>query len=116
VHLAGGRWVTLRAARIGAAGPGPGGDIAVTIEETTPDERLELFIRAFALSPREGELLRLLATGADTRAISQSMFLSEHTVQDHLKSIFAKTSARSRQALLARAVGVRTPEPPPRVV
>jgi DNA-binding CsgD family transcriptional regulator len=105
VHLAGGRWVTLRAARIGTSTPGPGGDIAVTIEETTPDERLELFIRAFALSPRESELLRLLATGADTRTISQSMYLSEHTVQDHLKSIFAKTSAANRRTLLARAAG-----------
>lgn len=103
VHLAGGRWVTLRAARIGMAGLDVGVDIAVTIEETTTDERMELFIRAFGLSPRESELLRLLATGADTRTISGSMFLSEHTVQDHLKSIFAKTSAANRRTLLARA-------------
>jgi DNA-binding CsgD family transcriptional regulator len=33
------------------------------------------------------------------------MFLSEHTVQDYLKSIFAKTSVRSRRALLTRALG-----------
>jgi DNA-binding CsgD family transcriptional regulator len=33
------------------------------------------------------------------------MFLSEHTVQDHLKSIFAKTSARNRRILLSRALG-----------
>ena len=33
------------------------------------------------------------------------MFLSRHTVQDHLKSIFAKTSVHSRRALLARVVG-----------
>jgi DNA-binding CsgD family transcriptional regulator len=33
------------------------------------------------------------------------MFVSEHTVQDHLKSIFTKTSVRSRGALLSRALG-----------
>jgi DNA-binding CsgD family transcriptional regulator len=33
------------------------------------------------------------------------MFVSENTVQDHLKSIFDKSTARSRGALLARALG-----------
>jgi DNA-binding CsgD family transcriptional regulator len=33
------------------------------------------------------------------------MFLSGHTVQDHLKSIFAKTGTRTRRTLLSRALG-----------
>jgi DNA-binding CsgD family transcriptional regulator len=33
------------------------------------------------------------------------MFLSENTVQDQLKSIFAKTGTSNRRTLLARAVG-----------
>jgi hypothetical protein len=33
------------------------------------------------------------------------MFLSEHTVQDHLKSIFGKTGTRTRRVLLARVLG-----------
>jgi DNA-binding CsgD family transcriptional regulator len=98
VHLAAGLWLTLRAARIG-------GNIAVTIEESTAVERLDLFARASALSARESELLAHLASGADTREVAGHMFLSEHTVQDHLKSIFAKTQTRSRKALLARALG-----------
>jgi DNA-binding CsgD family transcriptional regulator len=32
------------------------------------------------------------------------MFVSEHTVQDHLKSIFTKTDTRTRRALLARVL------------
>lgn len=98
VHLSGGRWVTLRAARIGE-------DIAVTIEETTPGARVSLFTRAFGLSAREAELLGHLVGGSDTREVAARMFLSEHTVQDHLKSIFAKTSAHSRRTLLARVLG-----------
>ena len=98
VHLSAGLWLTLRAARIGA-------DIAVTIEESTPAERLDLFARACALSTRESELLTHLGSGADTREVAGRMFLSEHTVQDHLKSVFAKTQTRSRKALLARALG-----------
>jgi DNA-binding CsgD family transcriptional regulator len=98
VHLAAGLWLTLRAARIGA-------DIAVAIEESTPAERLDLFARACALSTRESELLAHLGSGADTREVAGKMFLSEHTVQDHLKSVFAKTQTRSRKILLARALG-----------
>jgi DNA-binding CsgD family transcriptional regulator len=43
--------------------------------------------------------------GTDTREVAQRMFLSENTVQDHLKAIFAKTAARSRRTLLSRALG-----------
>jgi len=54
---------------------------------------------------RERELLFHLAQGHDTREVAASMFLSPHTVQDHLKSVFAKTGTRSRRLLLARALG-----------
>jgi DNA-binding CsgD family transcriptional regulator len=97
-HLDGGGWLTLRAARIDD-------NIAVSIEVSSPTETLDLFRRAAGLTVREAELLDLLAAGADTRAAAQRMFLSEHTIQDHLKSVFAKTGTRSRRELLARATG-----------
>ena len=105
VHLSGGTWLTLRAARIGAGPTTDEQDIAVTIEATSPAERTSVFARAFGLSARESELLSHLVTGSDTHHIAQQMFLSEHTVQDHLKSIFAKTSTRNRRTLLARSAG-----------
>jgi DNA-binding CsgD family transcriptional regulator len=105
VHLASGVWLTLRAARIGEPVPSGERDIAITIESTSSAERMALFVRACGLTAREAELLGHLVTGSDTRHIAQRMFLSEHTVQDHLKSIFAKTQTRNRRALLARAVG-----------
>lgn len=105
VHLSDGVWLTLRAARIGSVGSPPERAIAVTIEETSPTDRAALFASAFGLSPREGELLRHLVAGSDTRDLAHQMSLSEHTVQDHLKSIFAKTSVHNRPTLLARALG-----------
>jgi DNA-binding NarL/FixJ family response regulator len=112
-HLADGFWLTLRAARLatseqepGAATPGTA-TLVVTIEEASAVERLELFGRAFGLSAREHQLLGLLATGSDTRAMARQMSLSEHTVQDHFKSIFAKTGAHDRVTVLSRALGTR---------
>lgn len=107
VHLAEGFWVTLRAARLGTSDATGPRAIAVTLEETSPSERMEVFLRCFALSPRESELTRLLATGGDTRDLARRLSVSEHTIQDHLKSIFAKTGSRNRTALLSRAFGTR---------
>jgi DNA-binding CsgD family transcriptional regulator len=111
-HLAGGFWLTMRAARLSPddkpAGPsGRGNTLAVTLEEASAAERLDVFSRAFALTAREHELLGLLANGSDTRAMARQMSLSEHTVQDHLKSIFTKTSAHDRVTVLSRALGTR---------
>ncbi len=96
VHLRDVGWLTLRAARISD-------DIAVSIERASPADQLDLLQRSAGLTPRETELLNLLATGADTRVIAKQMRLSEHTVQDHLKAIFAKTGATNRRDLVARA-------------
>jgi len=108
-HLADGFWLVLRAARLSSDQPvaDRAATIVVTIEEASASERLELFGRAFGLSVREYELTGLLATGCDTRMMARRMSLSEHTIQDHLKSIFAKTGAHDRVAVLSRALGTR---------
>jgi len=115
VHLADGFWLTLRAARLasdestGDASNSTHGrpSVVVTVEEASAVERLELFARAFGLTAREDELLRLLAIGSDTRAMARQMSVAEHTMQDHLKSIFTKTGARDRITVLSRALGTR---------
>lgn len=108
VHLGNGAWLTLRAARVSPAdrsAPAADSDIAVSIEAASPAERADLSARAHTLSPRETDLLLLLLQGADTRTVAARLFLSEHTVQDHLKSVFAKTGAHTRRVLLARVTG-----------
>lgn len=99
VHLGGARWVTVSAARM------DGGNIAVTIEPSTPAQRREVFALAHALSPREREVLDELVTGADSPTIAERLVISEHTVNDHVKSILAKTGLTTRPRLLARIAG-----------
>jgi DNA-binding CsgD family transcriptional regulator len=91
----------------GAGQPGDG-RIAVTVEPVAVTGRIELYGRACGLTGRERELLHRLARGADTRLLAREMRLSPHTVQDHHKSVFAKTGCGSRGVLLARALGTST--------
>jgi DNA-binding NarL/FixJ family response regulator len=98
VHLGGSRWVTLRADRLGQ-------NIAVSIEPATPTERIDLLGRASGLSARESETLTLLAAGLENKQIAAALVVSEHTATDHVKAVLAKTGARTRQVLLARALG-----------
>jgi DNA-binding NarL/FixJ family response regulator len=55
------------------------------------------------LSPRELEVLRLLATGATNRAIAEQLVLSERTVDRHVSNIFGKLGVSSRAAATAYA-------------
>jgi len=57
-----------------------------------------------ALTPRELEIIRLIATGATNREIGLSLFLSEHTVKNHVKSILAKLHVQNRSQVVAWAV------------
>jgi DNA-binding CsgD family transcriptional regulator len=55
------------------------------------------------LTPREVEVIRLVATGRTNRAIAADLFLSEKTVARHLSNIFTKLDLPSRAAATAYA-------------
>jgi two-component system, NarL family, response regulator YdfI len=57
------------------------------------------------LSPRESEILNLLAAGLGNKEIALRLKISDHTVKFHVTSIFNKLSASSRTE--AVAVGIR---------
>ena len=57
----------------------------------------------FGLSPRELEVLRLVAGGSSNREIATTLVISEHTVARHLQNIFAKLGLSSRTAATAFA-------------
>ena len=55
------------------------------------------------LTPREIEVLRLVAEGLNNQAIGERLFVSEHTVHRHVANIFSKLSVSSRAAAVAQA-------------
>jgi DNA-binding NarL/FixJ family response regulator len=48
------------------------------------------------LTPRESDVLRLIAAGKSNREIARALFVSEATVKTHVNRIFAKTGSRDR--------------------
>ena len=94
-----GRWAQLEASPlIGSAQ----GQIAITIEPTSGERLVVLLLAAYGLSAREREVSRQVLAGHSTTEIADRLVISPHTVQDHLKSVFAKTGVRSRGELIAR--------------
>lgn len=94
-----GHWLTLR----GDCSRAPDGTVASTvlvIEPSQPSEILPLVVAAHGLTAREQEVLTELASGRATCEIAARLAISEHTVRDHVKSLFAKTGTGSRGELV----------------
>ncbi|MFE6970779.1 response regulator [Isoptericola sp. NPDC057653] len=61
-----------------------------------------------ALTPREAELLTLLAQGLSNRELGRRLFISEATVKTHLAHVYAKLGVESRAAAVAHALRGQT--------
>ncbi|MFL4475243.1 LuxR C-terminal-related transcriptional regulator [Paeniglutamicibacter sp. MACA_103] len=105
VHVGAGVWARLSASRMNTPAGGAAAPIAVTIQDALPAERLAVFERSFALSPRECQLLELAGSGLDTAALADALGIGRYTVQDQFKSLFGKCGVQSRGALVAMAAG-----------
>ncbi|GAB2480847.1 helix-turn-helix transcriptional regulator [Jatrophihabitans fulvus] len=105
VPSASGRWLTLQALPLGSAdgatGPRP---VVVTVEQTAPSAVGRLTLAARGLTGREQDVTDLVLRGTSTKDIAATLHLSPHTVQDHLKAIFAKLEVSSRREMIARLV------------
>ncbi|MFG1942099.1 helix-turn-helix transcriptional regulator [Nonomuraea sp. NPDC048826] len=94
-----GRWVIVRASLLGEGPPAP---VAVLLEAARPAEMAPLLADMYGLTQRERQVTELVAQGLPTRQIAGRLRMATYTVQDHLKSIFAKSGTGSRGDLVAR--------------
>jgi len=83
---------------LGVGGLGSGGDLAQTPLQGDLDSLAE------ALTPREVEVLRLVARGLANKEIALALDLSIHTVERHLTNLFPKIGCRSRTEATAFAL------------
>lgn len=94
-----GSWLLLYGTRLSG---GVEGRTAVIIQPAASSDVAPLVALAYGLSDRECQVARLCMQGRSTKQMAQSLGVSPYTVQDHLKSIFAKTGVRSRGELVGQ--------------
>ena len=75
-----------------AMAPTPGGFIV---------DRMRL--EALGITPREHEILGLIAAGLSNREIAERLFVSENTVKTHSSRLFDKLQAKRRTQAVQRA-------------
>ena len=96
-----GRWLTLDASLTEPIAGRPS-ERVIVIGPAQTEDIAWLTVAAYALSPREEEVVRLVVRGLSTKQIATQLFIAEHTVQRHLSNIFEKVGVRSRRDLVKR--------------
>lgn len=92
-------WITLHAS---LPDGGATGRVAIVVERSASPASTSVRLEAHGVTAREREIAGLLAAGLTNPEIAERLVLSPYTVQDHIKSLFEKTSVSSRQELVAR--------------
>lgn len=80
-------------------------DIGGLVEKTPEEERREIHVaelaERFRLTPRETEILHLIAQGKNGPAIRGELFIAEGTFKAHTSHIYEKCGVPNRRALVA---------------
>ncbi len=70
--------------------------LVAAVLDATPIPRAQSRLLPDSLTPREAEVLKLIATGRSNAEIAETLVLSPATVKTHVNRIFYKTGARDR--------------------
>ncbi len=79
----------------------------VVVPASTNFERDEGQFQSLGLTPRELEILELIAEGLSTREIAERAHVSENTVKTHSSRVFDKLGARRRTQAVQRGKELR---------
>jgi DNA-binding CsgD family transcriptional regulator len=98
VRTRSGRWALLHASWMNTPASKA---VTVILQEAVPAQVAPLIMAAYGLTDREKTISAMVCQGLPTRQIASRLHLTADTVQDHLKSVFVRTSVHSRGELVA---------------
>jgi DNA-binding CsgD family transcriptional regulator len=75
--------------------------VTVTLVQAPRADLTSLLLRLHTLSARQREVAELLLSGPRTDEIASQLHISQHTLHDHVKAIFAKLGVQGRAELTA---------------
>jgi DNA-binding CsgD family transcriptional regulator len=76
--------------------------VAVIVDTARPAQVAAMLVDAYALTPRQREVLGLLLLGRSLTQVARQLGISEHTANDHRKAIYSRIGVGSRTELAAR--------------
>ncbi|MGY1681813.1 helix-turn-helix transcriptional regulator [Geodermatophilus sp. SYSU D01176] len=98
-----GRYVLVRGTCLAGSGEQdpPAVRVAVVVEPAGRAELAPVVLALGDLTPREQQVTQLLLAGGSVPDIAQRLWISPHTLRDHVKAVFAKLRVSSRPELAA---------------
>jgi DNA-binding CsgD family transcriptional regulator len=80
----------------------------VTLQDAPafPQIKAQVLKTKFNMTKRESEIVSFIVKGYTNMDIADTLFISEGTVKNHLKNIFAKTCAKNRTSLVCKVLGL----------
>jgi DNA-binding CsgD family transcriptional regulator len=100
VRLTDGRWMLAQGGRMHGV-PNDAARVTVTLVQAPRSDVTSLLLRLHTLSARQREVAELLMSGPRTDEIAAILHISQHTLHDHVKAIFAKLGVQGRAELTA---------------
>jgi DNA-binding CsgD family transcriptional regulator len=79
--------------------------VAVHVERFVPSNAVADSAIRYRFTPREVEVLAELLDGLQLDEIARHLFISQSTVQDHVRNLLEKSSSRNRTEMIARIFG-----------
>lgn len=95
-----GHWITMHGETMFNTDNEPTG-VALVVEQSRPVDVLPIVLATYGLTQRERDVFAEMTSGQTAGEIAERLFISQHTVRDHFKSIFSKTGTTSRGELMS---------------